>query len=95
MSPEYASLRRFVDQPATSFTAPEVKRWNQSRGRITQAVQGSHVDIYVWLYHAARNLTYVAVAAGGMGVLYIGYQIAFAFASGRVQALVDAAKGGR
>jgi hypothetical protein len=94
MSPEYASLRRLVDQPPT-FSAPEVKRWNAARGRITQSVQGSHVDITVRLYQAVRYLFVIAVAAAGMGVLYIGYQILQAFLSGRVQMLLDAVKGGR
>jgi hypothetical protein len=95
MSPTFAPLRRGVDQPITSFSAPEVQRWNASRGRITQTVRGSHVDITVRLYHAARNLFVIAVAAAGCGVLYIGYQILYAVFSGRVQMILDAVKGGR
>jgi len=71
-----------------------VERWNHSRGQSTQTVRGSHVDISVrlehWLLRTAGLFFRATAAFAAVGMVFVIYRIVDAFASGRVQQVLDA-----
>lgn len=78
------------------WQAADIERWNHSRGRITQRVRGSHVDIYVRLYRWAR-IGFAALIC--VLIPLVGFVVANILASilsGRVhEILVNAVKAGQ
>lgn len=72
----------------------EVQRWTRTHGVITQRVQGSHIDISVRLFRLTRAAFWTVVVAAGVTGTYVFWNILYAFVSGRVQAVLDAAMQG-
>jgi hypothetical protein len=76
------------------YTPEAVKRWDASARAATSEYAAAHAaDDPWWLQlclRAARSLFRVTVAAGVLGVAFIGYSILTTFASGRVAQILDA-----
>lgn len=63
--------------------------WRDRRGRITQTVRGSHVDITVRLGQIGQRSWSILVAIAGITTLAVIGKIVEAFLSGRVQQVLS------
>jgi len=73
----------------------DVQRWTRLRGRMTQTVRGSHVDIYVRLYNWSKVLLGVTICLAGVCLVFVVEQVLYALISGRIHQILEAAKVGQ
>ncbi len=75
-----------------AWTPQQTKQWTEmrARGEKKQKPLPSSDDIFVRLARYGDRIFWTAVAAAGTGLLFIGYQVLVAVASGRVHEVLDA-----
>jgi hypothetical protein len=83
-----ANMHRWRELRA--WTPEQTKRWTEMRARGEKTPLPSSDDIFVKLARYGDRLFWTAVAAAGTGLLFIGYQVLVAVASGRVHEVLDA-----
>ena len=80
-----------ADQP-TQFTQAEINRWNDSRGSITQTIQGNQVDIWVRLASSGMTrLWWFLVISAAAGTIFIFLRILQSIVTGRAAEILSQA----
>lgn len=72
------------------WSAQQTKRWTEWRARGEKKPLPSSDNIYVRLGRYGDRLFWTAVAAAGIGLVFIAHQVIIAVLSGRVQEVLDA-----